>query len=113
MAVLSKKSSTAANRVWEDKYQEINWAGGAKVYDSDDDSEDGEESPVVTGDRLLVLQFFNEASLGELAAVGGCSKKKAEAVLQLRPFADWGDIVSSLAHQLVNLGSCGLLKQAN
>lgn len=65
---------------------------GNRVYDSDEDSE-GEESPVVTGDRLLVLQFFNEASVGELAAIGGCSKKKAEVVVQLRPFTDWADIV--------------------
>lgn len=80
-----------------------------ECFCSDEDSE-GEESPVMTGDRQLVLQFFNEASVGELAAVGGCSKKKAEVVMQLRPFADWGDIVSSLAHQLVKLAICSLVE---
>ncbi|KAG0718228.1 SMARCAD1 [Chionoecetes opilio] len=64
----------------------------AKVYESDEDSE-GEETPVLTGDRQLVLQFFNESTVGELTAIGGCSKKKAEMVMQLRPFADWPDIV--------------------
>lgn len=56
---------------------------------------------MVTGDRQLVLQFFNDASVGELAAIGGCSKKKAEVIVQLRPFTDWTDIVSGLSHQLV------------
>lgn len=67
---------------------------GAKVYDSDEESgAEEEESPMMKGDRQLVLNFFNEASVGELAAIGGCSKKKAEVVVQLRPFADWHDIV--------------------
>ncbi|XP_042229687.1 SWI/SNF-related matrix-associated actin-dependent regulator of chromatin subfamily A containing DEAD/H box 1 homolog [Homarus americanus] len=66
--------------------------GGAKVYDSEEDS-GGEESTANTGDRQLVLQFFNEASIGELSAVGGCSKKKAEVISQIRPFKDWTDIV--------------------
>lgn len=60
---------------------------------------------MVHGDRQLVLQFFNEASVGELAAIGGCSKKKAEVLVQLRPFADWADIVSVLIHQCVNLAA--------
>lgn len=48
----------------------------------------------MTTDRQLVLQFFNEGSVGELAAISGCSKKKAEVVAQIRPFKDWKDIVS-------------------
>ncbi|XP_045609642.2 SWI/SNF-related matrix-associated actin-dependent regulator of chromatin subfamily A containing DEAD/H box 1 homolog [Procambarus clarkii] len=67
--------------------------GGSKVYDSEDDESGGEEDPKKTGDRHLVLKFFNEASVGELAAIGGCSRKKAEVIAQIRPFKDWTDIV--------------------
>ncbi|XP_071512276.1 SWI/SNF-related matrix-associated actin-dependent regulator of chromatin subfamily A containing DEAD/H box 1 homolog isoform X1 [Panulirus ornatus] len=71
--------------------------GGSKVYDSDEDS-GGEEDTKKAGDRQLVLQFFNEASVGELAAIGGCSKKKAEVIVQIRPFRDWAHIV----HKFLN-----------
>ncbi|KAK3854378.1 hypothetical protein Pcinc_039143 [Petrolisthes cinctipes] len=70
--------------------------GGANVYNSDVDEEgeeEIEENPQLEGDRSLVLQFFNDASLTEMAAIGGCTKKRAEVILQVRPFADWQDIV--------------------
>lgn len=76
---------------------------GSLNFSFSDEDSGGEERPVVTGNRQLVLQFFNEASVGEFAAIGGCSKKKAEMLVQLRPFTDWNDIVSALCHQLVNL----------
>ncbi|KAK8734847.1 hypothetical protein OTU49_005686 [Cherax quadricarinatus] len=67
--------------------------GGSKVYDSEDEDSGSEEDPKKAGDRQLVLKFFNEASVSELAAIGGCSKKKAEVIVQIRPFKDWKDIV--------------------
>lgn len=39
------------------------------------------------------LQFFEEATVEELTALPGCSKKKAEAIIKLRPFQDYETLV--------------------
>jgi len=41
----------------------------------------------------LVLDFFNSATTDELTIMNGCSRKKAEIVVGLRPFSDWNDLV--------------------
>lgn len=39
------------------------------------------------------LQFFDEATLEELTAMPGCSKKKALVIMELRPFKTWENLV--------------------
>ncbi|XP_061135813.1 SWI/SNF-related matrix-associated actin-dependent regulator of chromatin subfamily A containing DEAD/H box 1A isoform X1 [Syngnathus typhle] len=36
-----------------------------------------------------ILKFFQEATLDELALISGCSVKKANKIIELRPFKDW------------------------
>lgn len=48
----------------------------------------------ITPARAMVLEFFNESSVIELSNLPGCSKKKAEVIVQNRPFQDWVDLVS-------------------
>jgi len=40
-----------------------------------------------------VLEFFNVATVDELTMMNGCSRKKAEAIVKMRPFADWDELV--------------------
>lgn len=40
-----------------------------------------------------ILQFFQEASVDELSLIAGCSLKKAQKIISLRPFTTWKDVV--------------------
>ena len=40
-----------------------------------------------------ILQFFQEASLDELSLMSGCSVKKAQKIVELRPFDSWQTLV--------------------
>ena len=42
--------------------------------------------------NIIKIQLF----LQELAAIQGCSKKKVDILLKMRPFEGWGDLVSKV-----------------
>ncbi|XP_066976511.1 SWI/SNF-related matrix-associated actin-dependent regulator of chromatin subfamily A containing DEAD/H box 1 homolog isoform X1 [Macrobrachium rosenbergii] len=108
-AILKAKAAmkSEAQDVEEDE-DEYNF-GSSKVYDSEEDS-DTEPDMTLTPDRALVLSFFNDGTVGELSAISGCNKKKAELIIQNRPFADWQDIVYKF--QTMKSVSTDLLNQA-
>ncbi|KAK2716317.1 SWI/SNF-related matrix-associated actin-dependent regulator of chromatin subfamily A containing DEAD/H box 1-like isoform X2 [Artemia franciscana] len=72
-----------------------------KVYFSENSDEDEDNNvskknhnPTQTDShRKTVLEFYNEATLNMLAAVPRCSKKKAETIIEMRPFATWNELV--------------------
>ncbi|KAJ8923061.1 hypothetical protein NQ315_001610 [Exocentrus adspersus] len=66
-----------------------------RVFDSDEDS-DVEISNELTGDKKRVFEFFQTATMNELQLMNSCSKKKAEAVIESRPFSGWIDLVQKL-----------------
>lgn len=66
-----------------------------RVFDSDEDS-DLEISNELTGDKKRVFEFLQTASANELRLMTSCSAKKVEAILQLRPFRDWCNLVDKL-----------------
>ncbi|XP_039535458.1 SWI/SNF-related matrix-associated actin-dependent regulator of chromatin subfamily A containing DEAD/H box 1A isoform X1 [Pimephales promelas] len=58
---------------------------------SDDlDSED--EDRVSDSLQDKIIKFLQEASLDELALISGCSIKKAQKIISLRPFNNWKDV---------------------
>ncbi len=69
---------------------------GNMVYDSDseEDNEYEIDEDNLSDDKRRVLSFFNKGTSHELAAIQGCSKKKVENILELRPYTGWGDLVS-------------------
>lgn len=79
------------------------------VYDSDADSDDGTNF-VMTKDRQTVFDFFNQATHTELMSVKTCSAKKADIIIELRPFESWSGLVTkinehkSLNYDLLNNG---------
>lgn len=67
------------------------------IYGSADNSEDsGEESddtPAKAETKRAITEFFDNASLNELLAIPGCSRKKADAILENRPYETWKNLV--------------------
>lgn len=70
-----------------------------RVFNSDDDDSDEEQSFHMTKDRHEVFNFINKASVTELQAVKSCSSKKIDAILELRPFRDWQHMMQSFQSQ--------------
>lgn len=66
-----------------------------KLIFSDEDS-DVEISNELTGDKKKVFEFFQTATMNELQLMSSCSKKKAEIIVEFRPFAGWIDLVQKL-----------------
>ncbi|KAK3583927.1 hypothetical protein CHS0354_033713 [Potamilus streckersoni] len=63
--------------------------------DEDYDSEDSlEECDGMQSERDVILSFFEESTQEELATMPGCSKKKAELIISLRPFKSWETLVN-------------------
>ena len=44
-------------------------------------------------DQKQVYEFLSSAGLGELLCMPNCSQKKAEAIIEQRPFSGWKDMV--------------------
>jgi len=65
--------------------------------DSADELDSGDEEEDSGADRSglkgQIVQFFKEASLDELSLISGCSLKKAQKVVELRPFGGWRNLV--------------------
>uniref|UniRef100_A0A673WWD0 DNA helicase n=1 Tax=Salmo trutta TaxID=8032 RepID=A0A673WWD0_SALTR len=59
---------------------------------------DGSDQEVGTGSLVKgqILRFFQEASLDELSLISGCSVKKAQRIVELRPFNEWEDLCDAL-----------------
>jgi SWI/SNF-related matrix-associated actin-dependent regulator 1 of chromatin subfamily A len=79
--------STGSNQDFKDR----------RVFDSDEDS-DVEISDELTGDKKKVFEFMQTATEGELQLMSFCSKKKAEAIVEARPFTGWVDLVQKLSN---------------
>ncbi|KAK3565777.1 hypothetical protein QTP86_015040 [Hemibagrus guttatus] len=63
--------------------------------EDDSDSEfdlEGEDNSFDPGVQEQILQFFQEASVDELTLISGCSLKKAQKIISLRPFNTWEDV---------------------
>ncbi|XP_018329041.1 SWI/SNF-related matrix-associated actin-dependent regulator of chromatin subfamily A containing DEAD/H box 1 homolog isoform X2 [Agrilus planipennis] len=67
----------------------------SRVFDSDEES-DAEINNDLTGDKRTVLDFFQTATNNELQLMNYCSKKKADIIIELRPFEGWIDLVQKL-----------------
>ncbi|XP_005104693.1 SWI/SNF-related matrix-associated actin-dependent regulator of chromatin subfamily A containing DEAD/H box 1A isoform X2 [Aplysia californica] len=62
-----------------------------------DDSEDLDNRSKTETDSFL--QFFEEATKEELTAMPGCSKKKSEVIISLRPFTSWENLYEKFSSE--------------
>ncbi|KFM65529.1 SWI/SNF-related matrix-associated actin-dependent regulator of chromatin subfamily A containing DEAD/H box 1, partial [Stegodyphus mimosarum] len=89
----SKPKNTKSKRKKYDSEEEDDEDyGNEDIYDS----EDSECEENLTSAHSAVLKFFQESSADELGTIPGCSKKKAEAIINCRPFSGWADLVEKL-----------------
>uniref|UniRef100_A0AAR2LPD8 SWI/SNF-related, matrix-associated actin-dependent regulator of chromatin, subfamily a, containing DEAD/H box 1 n=1 Tax=Pygocentrus nattereri TaxID=42514 RepID=A0AAR2LPD8_PYGNA len=59
-------------------------------FDSDSDSDQADETlPKLKGQ---ILDFFQSATVDELTLIAGCSLKKAQKIVELRPYKTWNDL---------------------
>ncbi|XP_065093600.1 SWI/SNF-related matrix-associated actin-dependent regulator of chromatin subfamily A containing DEAD/H box 1 homolog [Ochlerotatus camptorhynchus] len=66
-----------------------------KVFDSDDDSDDGCNYGM-SKDRKGVFEFLNNATVNELITVKTLSTRKVDFLTELRPFKSWDELVDKL-----------------
>lgn len=76
------------------------------VFDSDDSENEGNMQEM-TLQRKEVYDFFANASVGELTSIKSCSMKKAEIIIENRPYRSWEELVGKfqekpLATDLLN-----------
>ncbi|KAH7948170.1 SWI/SNF-related matrix-associated actin-dependent regulator of chromatin subfamily A containing DEAD/H box 1B [Rhipicephalus sanguineus] len=67
------------------------------IYGSADDSEDSgaeaDDTPARAETKRAITEFFDNASFNELLAIPSCSRKKAEAIVENRPYETWKNLV--------------------
>ncbi|KAM6965442.1 SWI/SNF-related matrix-associated actin-dependent regulator of chromatin subfamily A containing DEAD/H box 1A-like [Aplochiton taeniatus] len=61
----------------------------SEFTDSEDELDSGEEEENNSTLKTQILQFFEVASLDELTLISGCSARKAQKIVDLRPFSSW------------------------
>lgn len=60
---------------------------------SDEFDVDGEDDGFDPRVQEQILQFFQDASVDEMTLISGCSLKRAQKIISLRPFNTWKDVV--------------------
>lgn len=63
-----------------------------QVFDSDDSENEGNLQEM-TIQRKEVYDFFCNANIGELTSIKSCSMKKAEIIIENRPYRSWEELV--------------------
>lgn len=56
----------------------------------------------VTEMKNEIVKFFQNASIDELSLIAGCSIKKAQKIVELRPFDDWQSLVRTCVFHLID-----------
>ncbi|XP_076445086.1 SWI/SNF-related matrix-associated actin-dependent regulator of chromatin subfamily A containing DEAD/H box 1B-like [Babylonia areolata] len=64
--------------------------------EEDEDSDDSVDDDRSSSRQELILSFLEEATLAELTVLPGCSRKKAEILVDLRPFGSWDNLIEKV-----------------
>ncbi|KAK7933649.1 hypothetical protein WMY93_004545 [Mugilogobius chulae] len=95
-AKVQAKDSSSDDDDGDDDDNEDEEDEGSSDYDDSDDEVETRKGP--TNIKTEMLNFFNDASLDELTLISGCSVKKAQKIIELRPFDSW-DSLGELIHK--------------
>lgn len=95
---MTKNTSFKRKRGDESPLNDVSASEDEEKIDSDvesiSDDLDSEDEDSISGNlQDKIIQFLQEASLDELALISGCSIKKAQKIISLRPFNTWKDVV--------------------
>uniref|UniRef100_A0A673JXA2 SWI/SNF-related matrix-associated actin-dependent regulator of chromatin subfamily A containing DEAD/H box 1 n=1 Tax=Sinocyclocheilus rhinocerous TaxID=307959 RepID=A0A673JXA2_9TELE len=94
---MTKNTSFKRKRGDESPLNYVSASEDEEEIDSDvesiSDDLDSEDEDSISGNlQDKIIQFLQEASLDELALISGCSIKKAQKIISLRPFNTWKDV---------------------
>lgn len=90
-AAESKRKARAADRhVSSDEENDPEDTLSSEFEDSDEELSATEG---MTGIKTEVVKFFQTASVDEMSLISGCSVKKAQKIVELRPFDSWSSLV--------------------
>ncbi|XP_025099319.1 SWI/SNF-related matrix-associated actin-dependent regulator of chromatin subfamily A containing DEAD/H box 1B-like isoform X2 [Pomacea canaliculata] len=69
--------------------------------EEEEDSDDSMDEDKNQSKKDIILSFFEEATMAELLVLPGCSRKKAEAIVDCRPFKTWDNLVERFTNSKV------------
>lgn len=83
-------------KIWATKKdsQDSEYESASEAGSSLDEDYGSGEEVMEDGYKAKILSFLQEASLGELTLIPQCSQKKAQRIIELRPFNSWEALVS-------------------
>uniref|UniRef100_A0A8C6X9J9 DNA helicase n=1 Tax=Naja naja TaxID=35670 RepID=A0A8C6X9J9_NAJNA len=78
-------------KIWSTKKdsQEVQYESASEAGSSLDEDYSSGDEVMEDGYRSKILSFLQGASLGELTLIPQCSQKKAQRIMELRPFNSW------------------------
>ncbi|XP_077156983.1 SWI/SNF-related matrix-associated actin-dependent regulator of chromatin subfamily A containing DEAD/H box 1 isoform X1 [Paroedura picta] len=78
-------------KIWATKKdsQDSEYESASEAGSSLDEDYGSGEEVMEDGYKAKILSFLQEASLGELTLIPQCSQKKAQRIMELRPFNSW------------------------
>ncbi|XP_054846387.1 SWI/SNF-related matrix-associated actin-dependent regulator of chromatin subfamily A containing DEAD/H box 1 isoform X2 [Eublepharis macularius] len=78
-------------KIWSTKKdsQDSEYESASEAGSSLDEDYGSGEEVMEDGYRAKILTFLQDASLGELTLIPQCSQKKAQRIIELRPFNSW------------------------
>lgn len=90
---VQKKQRKCENGALDESDEDERQYHKQQVFDSDSENE-GYYAPEMNIQRKEVFDFFNNANLYELTCIKACSTKKAEIIIENRPYRNWEELVS-------------------
>lgn len=99
VASIAKRQAAERKRKARDSNEHVSSEGESddeeETFNSDFDDSDNELTTEGGNSGLKgeILTFFRESSLDELKLIAGCSIKKAQKIVELRPFNNWESLV--------------------
>ncbi|KAL7982095.1 hypothetical protein Chor_001152 [Crotalus horridus] len=125
MRLKEKSSKTSENgfrrkekkkKIWSTKKdsQELQYESASEAGSSLDEDYSSGNEVMEDGYKAKILSFLQDASLGELTLIPQCSQKKAQRIIEVRPFNSWealglGKTIQAIAFlaYLYQLGDVG------
>lgn len=89
-AAESKRKARASDQHLSSEEEDLEDTLSSEFEDSDEELNTKDS---MTDIKTEIVKFFQTASVDEMSLISGCSVKKAQKVLELRPFDSWSSLV--------------------
>lgn len=116
---LAKKQALERKKTARASNEQVS-SGGESGDDSMSEFEDSDEELDYGGSmteiKKGIMAFFQEATIDELSLISGCSVKKAQKIVELRPYDTWKSLVrerDSLQIDIMLAGLCQFAQDIN